>query len=66
MKTVSELCKQIKGIYNVEGNVETPITGIAADSREIEPGNLFVCISAFTSTALPLPSRLWKKAPSPS
>ena len=45
MKTVSELCKQIKGIYNVEGNVETPITGIAADSREIEPGNLFVCIS---------------------
>ena len=26
MKTVSELCKQIKGIYNVEGNVETPIT----------------------------------------
>lgn len=45
MKTVSELCKQIKGIYTVEGNVETPITGIAADSREIEPGNLFVCIS---------------------
>ena len=45
MKTVNELCRQLKGIYNLEGNGETPITGISADSRDIEAGNLFVCIS---------------------
>ncbi|WP_101912676.1 UDP-N-acetylmuramoyl-L-alanyl-D-glutamate--2,6-diaminopimelate ligase [Megasphaera vaginalis (ex Bordigoni et al. 2020)] len=45
MKTVEELSRQIKGIYNVDGNVKTEISGISADSREIEAGYLFVCIA---------------------
>lgn len=45
MKSVSELCKQIKGIYNVDGNNQTMITGISSDSRAIEKGYLFVCFS---------------------
>jgi UDP-N-acetylmuramyl tripeptide synthase len=45
MKSVNELCKQIKGIYNVDGNANTMITGISSDSRTIEKGDLFVCFS---------------------
>ena len=45
MKSVNELCKQIKGIYNVDGNANTMITGISSDSRSIEKGDLFVCFS---------------------
>lgn len=44
-KTVGELCKQIKGIYNVSGSEDTVITGISSDSRHIEKGYLFVCVS---------------------
>ena len=45
MKTVQELCKQIKGIYTIDGNSNTTITGISSDSRDIQPGYLFVCIA---------------------
>ena len=45
MKTVRELCREIKGVYNIEGNDGVEITGISADSREIERGDLFVCIA---------------------
>lgn len=45
MKTIQDLCKQIKGIYNIDGNGATEITGISSDSRHIEKGYLFVCIS---------------------
>ena len=58
-KTVGELCKQIKGIYNLNGSADTVITGISSDSRQIEAGYLFVCISgvhvdgaAFAATKL--------------
>ena len=44
MKTVAELCKTIKGIYNIEGNPEKQIAGISADSRTVKAGYLFVCI----------------------
>ncbi len=45
MKTVRELCREIKGVYNIEGNDGVEITGISADSRKIERGDLFVCIA---------------------
>ena len=45
MKSIAELCKQIKGIYNIDGNANTQITGISSDSRDIEPGYLFVCFA---------------------
>ena len=45
MKTVGELCKQMKGIYNLDGAANTPVTGITSDSRNVQPGDLFVCIS---------------------
>ena len=45
MKTIKELCKEIKGIYNIDGRDNTEITGISADSRKIEKGFLFVCIA---------------------
>ena len=44
-KTIGELCKQLKGIYNLSGSADTVVTGISSDSREIEAGYLFVCIS---------------------
>lgn len=45
MKTVIELCQQIKGVYNIDGNGSVEIKGISSDSRHIEPGYLFVCIA---------------------
>ncbi|KMO85924.1 UDP-N-acetylmuramoylalanyl-D-glutamate--2,6-diaminopimelate ligase [Megasphaera cerevisiae DSM 20462] len=45
MKTISELCKQIKGIYNIDGSADIAITGISSDSRNVEKGYLFICIS---------------------
>ena len=45
MKTVIELCQQIKGVYNIDGNGKVEITGISSDSRHIEQGYLFVCIA---------------------
>lgn len=44
MKTVAELCKTIKGLYNITGNAEKQIKGIVSDSRLVEAGFLFVCI----------------------
>lgn len=44
-KTIGELCKQLKGIYNLSGSADTVVTGISSDSRDIEAGYLFVCIS---------------------
>ena len=48
MKTIKELCKEIKGIYNIDGRDNTEITGISADSRKIEKGFLFVCIARYS------------------
>ena len=31
------------------GNMSIPLTGIAYDSRKVEPGNLFVCLTGFSS-----------------
>lgn len=45
MKTVQELCQQIKGLYNVIGNGTVEIKGISSDSRDIHEGDLFVCFS---------------------
>ena len=33
----------------VKGSADTEITGICMDSRKVEPGNLFICISGYTS-----------------
>ena len=54
-KTVGELCKQIKGIYNLNGSADTVITGISSDSRQIEAGYLFVCISGVHVAVSPFP-----------
>ena len=32
-KTIGELCKQLKGIYNLSGSADTVVTGISSDSR---------------------------------
>ena len=55
MKTIKELCKEIKGIYNIDGRDNTEITGISADSRKIEKGFL---LPVFMSTGRPLPVKL--------
>ncbi len=44
MKTVAELCKTIKGIYNIEGNPQKQVQGISSDSRTVGDGYLFICI----------------------
>ena len=33
----------------VTGSADTEITGICMDSRKVAPGNLFICISGYTS-----------------
>lgn len=53
MKTVQELCKQIKGIYTIDGNSNTTITGISSDSRDIQPD---ICLSALQACMLTVPS----------
>lgn len=50
MKSVNELCKQIKGIYNVDGNANTMITGISSDSRSIEREICSSASAAFIQT----------------
>lgn len=45
MKTIQELCAKIQGVYTLQGNETGVITGIVADSREVEKGNLFVCVA---------------------
>ena len=58
MKTIKELCKEIKGIYNIDGRDNTEITGISADSRKIEKGFLFVCIAGVHVDGATLPVKL--------
>ena len=65
-KTVGELCKQIKGIYNLNGSADTVITGISSDSRQIERAISSSAFPVSTSMAPPLQPRLSKKGPSPS
>ena len=62
MKSVNELCKQIKGIYNVDGNANTMITGISSDSRTIEKGTCLSASVVFIPMGLFTHPRLWKKA----
>lgn len=62
MKSVNELCKQIKGIYNVDGNANTMITGISSDSRTIEKGDLFVCFSGVHTDGAVYASQAVEKA----
>jgi len=47
MPKLSELLRSINP-EEISGNTETEVTGIAYDSRRVEPGNLFVCIRGFT------------------
>ena len=43
---LSELLKEVE-VKQIIGNTQAKITGIAYNSREVKPGNLFVCISGF-------------------
>lgn len=43
-----DMLKQM-GLENTEGNLEVEITGIAHDSRKVQPGYLFVCVEGFKS-----------------
>jgi len=43
---LSELLSDIK-IVHVTGSIDIDITGIAYDSRKVEKGNLFICITGF-------------------
>lgn len=45
---LKEILKQMV-IENFVGNLEVEITGIAHDSRKVQPGNLFVCVEGFKS-----------------
>ena len=36
-------------IEMIKGNVEIDISGIAQNSKMVEPGNLFVCITGFVT-----------------
>lgn len=65
-QTVGELCKQIKGIYNLNGSADTVITGISSDSRQIEAGYLFVCISGVHVDGAAFAAQAVEKGPSPS
>ena len=58
MKTIKELCKEIKGIYNIDGRDNTEITGISADSRKIERVFFLFALPVFMSTGRPLPVKL--------
>lgn len=41
--TLENLAAQVKGVQ-VEGDLQTVVTGITHDSREVKPGDLFVCL----------------------
>ena len=43
---LSELLEHIE-TESVNGSTQMRISGIAFDSREVKPGNLFVCIPGF-------------------
>jgi UDP-N-acetylmuramoyl-L-alanyl-D-glutamate--2,6-diaminopimelate ligase len=43
MKSLFELLAEVNYL-RLSGDAETPITGLAYDSRAVEPGNLFACL----------------------
>ena len=45
-KTLTQLMKVINGA--VQGNPEVIVTGITLDSRQVTPGDIYVCISGFS------------------
>lgn len=60
-----ELKKLLEGVpcERIQGNAEQEITGVAYDSRTVEPGGLFVCIEGFrTDGHKYIPSALEKGA----
>lgn len=44
---LADLLTQLPGARLLDGDPRTPITGIAFDSRAVQPGNLFVAIPGF-------------------
>jgi len=46
--TLSQLLSDVE-ILSVQGNIVVKISGIAFDSREVKPGDVFVCVTGFKS-----------------
>ena len=44
--TLSKLLEDIN-IIDVQGNIDIKVSGIAFNSQEVKPGDVFVCISGF-------------------
>lgn len=44
--TLSKLLENVN-ISNIQGNIDTKVSGIAFNSAEVKPGDVFVCISGF-------------------
>lgn len=44
--TLSKLLENTK-ISNIQGNIDIKVSGIAFNSREVKPGDVFVCITGF-------------------
>ena len=44
--TLSQLLSDVE-IVSVQGNIDVKISGIAFDSREVKPGDVFVCIKGY-------------------
>lgn len=45
MKTIEELCGQVSATHEVRGDARVQVRGITADSRDVQPGDLFVCVA---------------------
>lgn len=45
---LSELLKDVE-INEVQGNIDVKVSGISFNSKEVKPGDVFVCISGFKS-----------------
>lgn len=45
MKTIEELCGQVSATHEVLGDARVQVRGITADSRDVQPGDLFVCVA---------------------
>ncbi len=46
--TLSQLLSDVE-ILSVQGNIDVRISGIAFDSREVKPGDVFVCVTGYKS-----------------
>ncbi len=46
--TLSQLLSDVE-ILSVQGNIDVKISGIAFDSREVKPGDVFVCVTGYKS-----------------